>query len=188
MIEAFHLTKRYGSRVAVDDLSFEFHPGRVTGFLAQTGPASRPPCGSCSALTGPTRGRGASTATAGDCHRAAGGPRSARAGRTRQRPRRRMSGLALPRRGRAARVAPACEIGVGPRCPRSVGVHNCSQSGEVVGDHKHVPTERLQVDPGAPQPARHALHDAPLPDRSGVQPAACRQPVRPDPGIAVEQL
>jgi hypothetical protein len=48
-----------------------------------------------------------------------------------------------------------------------------------------VPAQRLQVDPGAPQPARHPLHDSPLPDRRGVQPAAPRQPVRPGPGIAV---
>jgi ABC-2 type transport system ATP-binding protein len=37
MIEATHLTKRYGHTVAVDDLSFEVRPGRVTGFLGPNG-------------------------------------------------------------------------------------------------------------------------------------------------------
>jgi hypothetical protein len=33
MIEARHLSKRYGSRLAVDDLSFTVPPGKVIGFL-----------------------------------------------------------------------------------------------------------------------------------------------------------
>ncbi len=33
MIEARHLTKRYGKAVAVDGVSFVVQPGRVTGFL-----------------------------------------------------------------------------------------------------------------------------------------------------------
>ena len=33
MIEAHGLTKRYGDTLAVDDLSFQIRPGRVTGFL-----------------------------------------------------------------------------------------------------------------------------------------------------------
>jgi ABC-2 type transport system ATP-binding protein len=37
MIEARGLTKRYGSTVAVDGLSFEVLPGRVTGFLGPNG-------------------------------------------------------------------------------------------------------------------------------------------------------
>ncbi len=37
MIEAQHLTKRYGNTVAVDDVSFVVHPGRVTGFLGPNG-------------------------------------------------------------------------------------------------------------------------------------------------------
>ena len=32
-----HVTKRYGPTVAVDDLSFEIHPGAVTGFLGPNG-------------------------------------------------------------------------------------------------------------------------------------------------------
>jgi len=37
MIEARHLTKRYGHTVAVDDASFVVQPGRVTGFLGPNG-------------------------------------------------------------------------------------------------------------------------------------------------------
>ena len=37
MIEARHLTKRYGKTVAVDDVSFVVQPGRVTGFLGLNG-------------------------------------------------------------------------------------------------------------------------------------------------------
>jgi ABC-2 type transport system ATP-binding protein len=37
VIEAQHLTKRYGDRVAVDDLSFTVRPGVVTGFLGPNG-------------------------------------------------------------------------------------------------------------------------------------------------------
>ena len=37
MIEAFGLTKRYGSTTAVDDLAFSVRPGAVTGFLGPNG-------------------------------------------------------------------------------------------------------------------------------------------------------
>jgi ABC-2 type transport system ATP-binding protein len=37
MIEAVGLTKRYGDRLAVDDLSFTVRPGQVTGFLGPNG-------------------------------------------------------------------------------------------------------------------------------------------------------
>ena len=37
MIEASALTKRYGDRLAVDDLSFQVRPGQVTGFLGPNG-------------------------------------------------------------------------------------------------------------------------------------------------------
>ena len=37
MIEACGLTKRYGSRLAVDDLNFTVRPGMVTGFLGPNG-------------------------------------------------------------------------------------------------------------------------------------------------------
>ena len=36
-IEVRGLTKRYGTKVAVDDLSFDVHPGQVTGFLGPNG-------------------------------------------------------------------------------------------------------------------------------------------------------
>ena len=37
VIEVRNLTKRFGKTVAVDDLSFDVHPGRVTGFLGPNG-------------------------------------------------------------------------------------------------------------------------------------------------------
>ena len=37
MIEAVALTKRYGTTVAVNDLSFSVRPGQVTGFLGPNG-------------------------------------------------------------------------------------------------------------------------------------------------------
>src|SRR5215470_6531707 len=37
LIEVSNLTKRFGSKVAVDDLSFTVEPGRVTGFLGPNG-------------------------------------------------------------------------------------------------------------------------------------------------------
>ncbi len=37
MIEIRQLTKRFGRVLAVDDLSFDVHPGRVTGFLGPNG-------------------------------------------------------------------------------------------------------------------------------------------------------
>jgi ABC-2 type transport system ATP-binding protein len=37
MIEAQHLTKRYGHTLAVDEVSFVVRPGRVTGFLGPNG-------------------------------------------------------------------------------------------------------------------------------------------------------
>ncbi len=37
MIEVYELTKRYGSTTAVDELTFEVYPGRITGFLGPNG-------------------------------------------------------------------------------------------------------------------------------------------------------
>src|ERR1700677_496557 len=37
MIEAIHLTKRYGKTVAVEEVSFTVRPGQVTGFLGPNG-------------------------------------------------------------------------------------------------------------------------------------------------------
>ncbi|MFM9449438.1 ATP-binding cassette domain-containing protein, partial [Streptomyces acidiscabies] len=37
MIKTEHLSKRYGSLVAVDDVSFQVNPGEVLGFLGPNG-------------------------------------------------------------------------------------------------------------------------------------------------------
>lgn len=33
MIQARHLTKRYGNKVAVNDISFDVHPGKVLSLI-----------------------------------------------------------------------------------------------------------------------------------------------------------
>ncbi len=43
MIEATHLTKRYGKTVAVNEVSFTVRPGQVTGFLGPNGAGKSPP-------------------------------------------------------------------------------------------------------------------------------------------------
>lgn len=58
MITAEHLTKRYGSRTVVNDISFTARPGRVTGFLGPNGAGKSTTMRLLCAL---------STATAGEC-------------------------------------------------------------------------------------------------------------------------
>ena len=41
MIEARNLVKRYGSTLAVNDLSLSIQPGMITGFLGRTAPGTR---------------------------------------------------------------------------------------------------------------------------------------------------
>lgn len=42
MITVNHLTKRYGSHLAVDDISFTVQDGEIVGFLGQTVPENPP--------------------------------------------------------------------------------------------------------------------------------------------------
>ncbi|MGI8753730.1 MAG: ABC transporter ATP-binding protein [Acidimicrobiales bacterium] len=56
MIEAHNLTKRYGSTVAVDDLSFTLRPGMVTGFLGPNGAGKTTTMRLILGLDRPTRG------------------------------------------------------------------------------------------------------------------------------------
>ncbi len=56
MIEARGLTKRYGAKVAVDDLSFEARPGVVTGFLGPNGAGKSTTMRMIVGLDAPTRG------------------------------------------------------------------------------------------------------------------------------------
>jgi ABC-2 type transport system ATP-binding protein len=56
MIEARGLTKRYGDKVAVDDLSFTVEPGRVTGFLGPNGAGKSTTMRMILGLDAPTRG------------------------------------------------------------------------------------------------------------------------------------
>jgi ABC-2 type transport system ATP-binding protein len=56
MIEARGLTKRYGDKVAVDDLSFTVKPGTVTGFLGPNGAGKSTTMRMILGLDRPTRG------------------------------------------------------------------------------------------------------------------------------------
>ncbi|MFJ2955800.1 ABC transporter ATP-binding protein [Streptomyces sp. NPDC087270] len=56
MIEATHLTKRYGATVAVDGLSFRVRPGRVTGFLGPNGAGKSTTLRMILGLTAPSGG------------------------------------------------------------------------------------------------------------------------------------
>ncbi len=57
MIEARGLTKRYGDKVAVDDLSFTVQPGIVTGFLGPNGAGKSTTMRLILGLDRPTRGQ-----------------------------------------------------------------------------------------------------------------------------------
>jgi ABC-2 type transport system ATP-binding protein len=57
MIEVQQLTKRYGGRSVVDDLTFSVRPGSVTGFLGPNGAGKSTTIRMLLALTTPTAGR-----------------------------------------------------------------------------------------------------------------------------------
>ena len=57
MIEAHGLTKRYGGKTAVDDLSFTVRPGVVTGFLGPNGAGKSTTIRMILGLDAPTAGR-----------------------------------------------------------------------------------------------------------------------------------
>ena len=57
MIEARNITKRYGEKIAVDDLSFTVKPGIVTGFLGPNGAGKSTAMRLILGLDAPTRGR-----------------------------------------------------------------------------------------------------------------------------------
>jgi len=56
MIEAHGLTKRYGAKTAVDDVTFTVHPGKVTGFLGPNGAGKSTTMRMIVGLDHPTRG------------------------------------------------------------------------------------------------------------------------------------
>jgi ABC-2 type transport system ATP-binding protein len=56
MIEVDRLTKRYGSTVAVNDLSFQVTPGRITGFLGPNGAGKTTTLKAILGLVQPTSG------------------------------------------------------------------------------------------------------------------------------------
>jgi ABC-2 type transport system ATP-binding protein len=56
MIDALNLTKRYGEKTAVDDLTFQVKPGIVTGFLGPNGSGKSTTMRLILGLDGPTSG------------------------------------------------------------------------------------------------------------------------------------
>src|SRR5580704_4814261 len=56
MIEAHQLTKRYGTKLAVDQLSFTVRPGVVTGFLGPNGSGKSTTMRMIMGLDAPNRG------------------------------------------------------------------------------------------------------------------------------------
>ena len=71
MIEVDHLTKRYGSTVAVEDLSFTVSPGTVTGFLGPNGAGKSTTMRSILGLVHPTSGQ---TSVLGSAYRELANP------------------------------------------------------------------------------------------------------------------
>ena len=63
MIEARNLTKDYGAKRAVDDLSFTVEPGVVTGFLGPNGSGKSTTMRLILGLDAPTAARSPSTAS-----------------------------------------------------------------------------------------------------------------------------
>jgi len=57
MIEINHLSKRYGAKLAVDDLTVTVHPGRVTGFLGPNGAGKSTTMRAIIGLDRPTAGQ-----------------------------------------------------------------------------------------------------------------------------------
>ena len=57
MIEARGLTKRYGDKVAVDNISFTVEPGTVTGFLGPNGAGKSTTMRMIMGLDKPTSGK-----------------------------------------------------------------------------------------------------------------------------------
>jgi ATPase subunit of ABC transporter with duplicated ATPase domains len=73
MIEAKNLTKKYGDKTAVDDLTFTVQPGIVTGFLGPNGAGKSTTMRMILGLDAPTVPRQAAVASPpGVCHPGAG--------------------------------------------------------------------------------------------------------------------
>ena len=70
MIEARGLTKRYGSKTAVDDVTFTVRPGKVTGFLGPNGAGKSTTMRMVVGLDAPTRGTVTVNGKRYDQHRA----------------------------------------------------------------------------------------------------------------------
>jgi ABC-type phosphonate transport system ATPase subunit len=63
IVEVRNLTKAYGKKVAVADLSFDVAPGEIFGVLGPTAPGSPPPSSASPACARPTAARSVSSAS-----------------------------------------------------------------------------------------------------------------------------
>jgi ABC-2 type transport system ATP-binding protein len=70
MIEAHGLSRRYGKKTAVDDVTFTVHPGKVTGFLGPNGAGKSTTMRLIVGLDHPTRGTVTINGRGYDQHRA----------------------------------------------------------------------------------------------------------------------
>ena len=178
MIQVESLTKRYGDRTAVDDLSFEVQPGKVTGFLGPNGAGKSTTMRMILGLDRPTSGR---TTVAGraihrPARRAAARRRTARRRRGPGRPPRRR---APARRGRHPR--PGQDPGRGGA--REVGLEQVAR--QRIGSFSLGMRQRLGIAPGAARrPARRdarRTHQRPRSGRRAVDSAPAALARRPGP-------
>ena len=84
MIEAHDLTKRYGTKTAVDGISFTVQPGRVTGFLGPNGAGKSTTMRMIVGLDRPTHGTVTVNGRPYAEHRSPAHARSARCSRPRR--------------------------------------------------------------------------------------------------------
>ena len=70
MIEAHGLTRRYGKKTAVEDVTFTVHPGKVTGLLGPNGAGKSTTMRLIVGLDHPTRGTVTVNGRRYDQHRA----------------------------------------------------------------------------------------------------------------------
>ena len=61
MLRIEHLTKKYGEKAAVDDLTLHIAPGEIYGFIATPAPARPPRCAACPASCSSTPARSSLT-------------------------------------------------------------------------------------------------------------------------------
>ena len=179
MIAVDHLTKRYGSQLAVDDISFRCEPGTVTGFLGPNGAGKSTTLRMMCGLTPPTAGapRSSTGPTASSTTRAA-----ASASCSTRRP----STPAAPA-ARCSRSPRRCSASHQPRVGELLDLVGLSKSAarKRVGNYSLGMRQRLGIahallgDPERADPRRAGQRPRPRGDLLDARPAArLRRPRR----------